>query len=532
MKDKKLWGKIKVDRKIIEGLRSGKSITALTKELKKGKGYVIKIRNLGIEHGYLIYEDQDNKKNVVSTNKELPPFPEALFFYHDKRSEKTSDSEEILLSQLEWIKERLELEWTPQTIFEELPQVVPRSNFYRFLQNYKLKKRTVTSNVLEIIHAPGECLQLDWGKLFDVIDERTKKKKTIWIFIGTMGHSRFEMARVVERLDFATTIEALISMFEEMGGVPKKLVIDNPKVFVSEASKYEPLLNPAFERFASHYGVVIEALPPATPELKGKVERKVSGKRRLFESYDKENYNLKTAQDHINKKLVMLNERKHGTHRLRPIEVFLNDEVEVLKSLPTLAYEIETVVLCTIRKDGYVRFENKYYRVEQDLHGEDALVIGNTRQVSIYCKGKLLEVYERITDNFRTKACKDHYKEPWEKTLQDHGHYLEKASRIGANVERFVSIILARGAGFVDTKVIWGLLSLNKKYSNEDIDKACLSALELEEVKLRTIQSLLKIMAKPKVQEKFTEDYKEGQTMGGKFVRSMNEYKTHLKLIQ
>ena len=321
-------------------------------------------------------------------------------------------------------------------------------------------------------------------------------------------------------------------MFEEMGGVPKKLVIDNPKVFVSEASKYEPLLNPAFERFASHYGVVIEALPPATPELKGKVERKVSGKRRLFESYDKENYNLKTAQDHINKKLVMLNERKHGTHRLRPIEVFLNDEVEVLKSLPTLAYEIETVVLCTIRKDGYVRFENKYYRVEQDLHGEDALVIGNTKQVSIYCKGKLLEVYERITDNFRTKACKDHYKEPWEKTLQDHGHYLEKASRIGANVERFVSIILARGAGFVDTKVIWGLLSLNKKYSNEDIDKACLSALELEEVKLRTIQSLLKIMAKPKVQEKFTEDYKEGQTMGGKFVRSMNEYKTHLKLIQ
>lgn len=228
----------------------------------------------------------------------------------------------------------------------------------------------------------------------------------------------------------------------------------------------------------------------------------------------------------------MLNERKHGTHRLRPIEVFLNDEVEVLKSLPTLAYEIETVVLCTIRKDGYVRFENKYYRVEQDLHGEDALVIGNTKQVSIYCKGKLLEVYERITDNFRTKACKDHYKEPWEKTLQDHGHYLEKASRIGANVERFVSIILARGAGFVDTKVIWGLLSLNKKYSNEDIDKACLSALELEEVKLRTIQSLLKIMAKPKVHEKFTEDYKEGQTMGGKFVRSMNEYKTHLKLIQ
>lgn len=532
MKKNKLWEKIRVDRKIIEGLRLGKSINSLTKDLKKGKGYVIKVRDLGLEHGYLVYQEQNNNKILLPTEKVLPSFPEALFPYHDKRSDKSSESEKILLSQQEWIKERLESEWTPQTIFEELPTPVARSNFYRFLIDYKLKKRSSSKNVLEIIHAPGECLQLDWGKLFDVVDDRTKKKKTIWIFIGTLGHSRFEMARVVERLDFATTIEAIVSMFEEMGGVPKKLVIDNPKVFVAEASNYEPTINPAFERFASHYGVIIEALPPATPELKGKVERKVSGKRRLFESYDKSNYKQETAQAHINKKLEMLNERIHGTHRLKPIDVFISDEVSVLKALPILPYEIESVVISTIRKDGYVRFENKYYRVEPNLHGEDALLIGNTKQVSIYCKGKLLEVYEKITDNFRTKACKEHYKEPWEKTLEDHGHYLEKASLIGKNAERFVSIILARGSGFVDTKVIWGLLTLNKKYSNEDIDKACLSALELEEVKLKTIRSLLNIMAKPKPQINNNDDFKGEQTIGGKFVRSINEYKTHLKLIQ
>ena len=112
------------------------------------------------------------------------------------------------------------------------------------------------------------------------------------------------------------------------------------------------------------------------------------------------------------------------------------------------------------------------------------------------------------------------------------GLYLEKASAIGKNAERFVSIILARGSGFVDTKVIWGLLTLNKKYSNDDIDKACLGALELEEVSLRTIRSLLNIMAKPKPQISKKDDFKDEQTMGGKFVRPMSEYKTHLKLIQ
>jgi hypothetical protein len=91
---------------------------------------------------------------------------------------------------------------------------------------------------------------------------------------------------------------------------------------------------------------------------------------------------------------------------------------------------------------------------------------------------------------------------------------------------------LSRGAGFVDTKVIWGLLTLNKTYKDEDIDKACLSALELEEVKLSTVRSLLNIMAKPKEQEKIIDEKKEGQTMGGKFVRPMDEYQRHLKLIQ
>src|SRR6185437_13883907 len=149
---------------------------------------------------------------------------------------------------------------------------------------------------MELIHAPGECLQVDWGKLFDVIDPITQKKKTIWIFIGILGHSRFEMARVVERLDFETTIELLISMFEEMGGVPRKVTSDNPKVFVQEASEYEALLNPGFERFDSHYGFTVEALPPSAPEKKGKVERMVPVKRRLFESFDVATYTLERAQ--------------------------------------------------------------------------------------------------------------------------------------------------------------------------------------------------------------------------------------------
>lgn len=530
---KKELERITVDRKIVEGLGNGRSLTWLTKSTGKGKGYVIKIRDLAVEHGYIEIATQigAKEKRFRFTSKPLPSFPEALFPFHDGRSERIADTDIVLEPHREWLKDRLEAGWSSQSVFEELPCAVPRSNFYRYLNRQNLTPGLSARNVIELVHGPGECLQIDWGKLFDVIDQGTGRKKTIWILIGVLGHSRYEMARVVERLDFHTTTTALISMLEEIGGVPKKITSDNPKVFVKKADEFEPLLNPAFERLASHYGFTVEALPPVSPEFKGKVERMVPVKRRLFESYAKDQYTLASAQAHIDRKLQLTNERRHGTHQQKPIEVFLNDEATLLKPLPTLPYEIETITTSSVRRDGYVRFENKFYRVDPRLKKEAALLIANTTQVSIYVKGRLVEVYDRITNKFETKACKEHLREPWEKTLQDHGHYLKRAAEIGVNVERFINIILARGEGFIDTRVVWGVLTLNKKYSNADLDKACLSALELSQVNLTTVRQLLTLMAKPKPKAEAGDVSENYQQKGGKFARPMSEYKQHLKLV-
>lgn len=523
--------KISVDRAIVEGLRSGKTLNYLVKNLGRSKGYVLKIRSLALEQGYVVEATESGQKRYSIGGANLPPFPEALFPLRDGRSNRTQETDQVLMPHLAWIKERFELNWTTQSIYEELPVALPRSNFFRFINRNGLRSLPVSRNVIELIHAPGECLQVDWGKLFDVVDPVSNRKKTIWIFIGVLGHSRYEMARVVEKLDFATTVEVLISMFEELGGVPRKVTCDNPLIFVKKASDYEPTLNPGFARLASYYGFTIEALPPYSPEKKGKVERMVAMKRRLFESFDLKTYSLEKAQVHINRKFSIVNERRHGTHLQKPIEVFLNEEATLLKSLPQLRYELETITHAKIRADGYVRYLNKYYRVDARLKGEIAVVVGNSTQVSIYCNGRLLELYERIQEKYISKACKDHYKEPWEKTLQDHQHYIQQARQIGGNAERFVEVILARGEGFVDTRAVWGLLTLNKKYQASDIDNASKSALELGQVNLKTIHQLLNIMAKP-IAKKINQDQELlAQTMGGKFARPISEYKKHLRLV-
>ena len=216
---------------------------------------------------------------------------------------------------------------------------------------------------------------------------------------------------------------------------------------------------------------------------------------------------------------------------MKPVEVFLRDEASKLKALPELPYELEKIVATDVRQDGYVRYLGKYYRVDQRLKNQEVIVIGNQRLVSIYCRGRLLEVYERIKDPFQMKACKDHYKESWEKTLNDHGHYIKRAESIGENVARFVQIILARGEGFVDNRIVWGVLTLNKKYSDLEIDNACKSAIELSSVHLKTVHSLLRIHGKSKNILKNKKENEEYQTPGGKFARPMSQYRAHLRLV-
>ena len=516
-------GRITVDRKIVELFREGKSASQIAKSLPKGKGYVIKIRDLAESYGYL-EKISDTPKIFKATERQIPSFPEAVFTVVDLRKSKPAEADKVLDPHREWLKERLDFGWSPQTIFEELPVAIPRANFYRYLERHHLQSDKILRSSVEIIHAPGECLQVDWAKMFDV-QKPCGGKQTVWAFIGILGHSRYTCVRVMTNCDFASTVMAIQSMLVELGGVPRKITSDNPKVFVNLASKFEPLLNAGYQRFGSHYGFTIEALPPRDPKKKGKVERTVQLIRRLFESYDVGGFSLPKAQAHIDKKLSLANDRKHGSHGERPSLVFLQTEKAQLKPLPQAPYEIETITFSKVRQDGYVKFMNKHYRVDVRLKGEDATIIANTLKVSIYCGGRLLEVYDRITDKFQRQACKDHYKQDWEKTLADHEHYIKQAEKIGPNVSRLIQIILSRGDGFVDTRIVWGILTLNKKHHPNDIDKACATAIELSQVNLRTVYALLNLAPRTKTQE---ENF---NTPGGKFTRPMSEYRAHLRLV-
>jgi len=506
-----------MERKVIEHFLTGKSKRWVRKNCKMGERRVRRIWELACAFGYL------------DGSTPMPPYPEALFPDSvDGRGFKPSEVNVVLLPHMEWMKDRLSIGWQPITVFEELPVTASRSSFYRFLHRHNLYElgRSQRRVIPEIVHQPGEALLLDWGKLRDVIDPDTGKKRTLWAFVGVLGFSRYMMVRLVWTNNVVTTLNAIESMFQEIGGVPYKVTSDNPKCFALEASKYEPLLNPAFERFADHYGTIVECLPPGDPQKKGKVERMMSYVRRLYQSHGTKWEGLEESQSFLERKLVLANQRKHGTTQKQPIEQFTEVEKIHLRELPELAYEIEEVIDSGVRKDGHIRFANKYYSVDEQYIGAKVTVLGNSSQISIYHQGKLIEVHERLTDSYRYKQTKEHHLKPWERAMNEDSVYRKRAKKIGPDVERFVCILLKQGQGFIDTRKIWGILSLDKIHSYQDINQACRKAIEMGSISYRTVKTL--VMLGSPVQPPPTS---VGQTKEHKFVRSITEYQDQLMLV-
>ena len=497
-----------MERKIVQNLLLGKGVNQICRELRVSKHRVIKVRAKADEAGYL------------DGSCSLRPFPEALFPETvDGRSLRVSAPWRELEKHKEWMRERLQAGWHAVTVYEELPIRVSRSSFYRFLERHCLIEigKSTRRVVPEIIHEPGEALLIDWGHLWTV--KGNGKKTKFWVFIGVLGYSRYLVARVMTTCSIEETLEALSGLYDDIGGVARRTTSDNPKVFALEANKYEPILNPVYESFAAHYDTVIECLPPRAPEKKGKVERAVPYIRRLMEAYPGDKTDPREIEDYLQKKLEIANLRKHSTTLERPIDRLPKEQAE-LRRLPILPYERQQYHEGTVRVDGHVRFDGKYYSVEERYTRKDVTVVATARQVTIYHAGKLIEVHDRVTDPNRSKSTKPHHRKPWERICDNPDGLKGFAAKLGPFVLAAVEMILLKGDGFVDFRRIWGILSLDKKYSKAEIDRACARALGEQNLTYRAICRFLEEAQR----EETLLDPSSPKRPRGKFQHDLSEY--------
>ena len=153
------------------------------------------------------------------------------------------------------------------------------STFYRV---YRLEKESLpTELMVRFEGVAGEFAQFDFGQAdVRLLDGSTRRvhfaayrlKYSRWVWVVPVPDERVE-----------SLVRALLLCFEHGGGVPLRVVFDNPKTVVTSRDEHgRPVWNQTLAQVAIDYGFVIELCTPRSPEQKGSVENLVGWVKRNF----------------------------------------------------------------------------------------------------------------------------------------------------------------------------------------------------------------------------------------------------------
>ncbi len=126
----------------------------------------------------------------------------------------------------------------------------------------------------------GEYAQFDFGEVSVRLSDGSRRtvhfaayrlKYSRWIHVVLVPHERVE-----------ALIRSLLDSFAASGGVPLRVVFDNPKTVVVRHEDGRPVWNPVLGPVAIDYGFTIELCTPRQPQQKGAVENLVGFVKRAF----------------------------------------------------------------------------------------------------------------------------------------------------------------------------------------------------------------------------------------------------------
>jgi transposase len=101
------------------------------------------------------------------------------------------------------------------------------------------------SPTMRQVHPAGERLFVDYARqTVDIIDGATGEMRAAQIFVAVLGASSYTYADATATQTLPDWIGAHVRALSFIGGVPRQIVPDNPKVGVLNANWYEPGLNP------------------------------------------------------------------------------------------------------------------------------------------------------------------------------------------------------------------------------------------------------------------------------------------------
>jgi len=252
---------------------------------------------------------------------------------------------------------------------------------------------------------PGEQAQVDFGEFQVTLADGTVKK--YYLFAMILGYSRQIYARLLERCDLPSFLEAHIDGFEFFGGVPGEVLYDRMRnVYIRTLCETrdpdqsgrlsgtgKPLFTQSLMTLAVHYGFQPRVAPAYGPWVKGKIERPMDFIRESWwRGY--EFTSLEQANRDLQEWLAQKSERVHGTTRER-VDVRFEREKPHLTALPPQRCDVSQRLTRDVHKDCTISVDANVYVLPHILVGLTVTVRVKDRRLRIFGPdGQLVEEYD------------------------------------------------------------------------------------------------------------------------------------------
>jgi len=289
---------------------------------------------------------------------------------------------------------------TRKLLWEEYKRDYPDGYGYTQFCDHIARHISINGAVMHFQHQPGEQMQIDFaGDQLFYVDTVTGEMIGCQILICSLPFSQYTYVEALPSQRQEHFFKGLSNALYFFGGVPQSIKTDNLKPAVIKANRYEPAFTEAMQYFAQYYHTTAMAARVRKPRDKPSVEGAVlNSYRRIYAPLRNAIFtSIAELNDALHRQLENFNtppfqKRDHS----RKI-VFETEEKQILKPLPSTAYEIKHSTQSKVQKNYHVILGEDWhqYSVPYTLIGKTLKLIYTSDMVEIYLEQKRIALHKR-----------------------------------------------------------------------------------------------------------------------------------------
>lgn len=461
-------------RAILFNYRDSRSIKATSRQLKVSKNTVREYLRRCFEYS------NDLTKILALGDAELEKLCiKATANEHNKR---LADFEKGVPG---WIADLKKPGVTRYLLWEAYRSANPQGFGYsQFCQHFKayVARNDLT---LAMEHPPAEVLMVDFaGKKLCWVDETTGQMHDCEVLVAVFPCTQYCFCIALPSQSLPDFVEGLNQALLYFKGLPKVLLSDNLKAYVSKPERYEPTFTQLCEQLGAHYQIELQATRVGKPKDKASVENAVL---QVYRSvYAPLRNEIFTSAQALNaailQQLAVLNDKpyqkKEGSRRLH-FEVY---ERPLLRPLPPQLFEIKKITRAKVQRNYHIFLgeDKNYYSVPWQYVGAEVQVLYTRHCVEVYVQTKRIATHvRRLThlQQYRYQTKDEHMPkqhQEWKKSQgYDASYFLEKAQAIGpATHWAMQQVLLSRIQQTQTYNSCRGILHLAGQYSPLRLEQA------------------------------------------------------------